>query len=71
MRRLRDAVADVFVEPVEFLILSNLSKHLSVSELDTSSCAKPGFTSSAALLAAALPKTTKSINEFEPNLFAP
>ena len=59
------------MEPEEFLILSNLSRHLSVSELETSSCGVPGLTSSAALLAAAHPNTTKSINEFDPSLFAP
>ena len=32
---------------------------------------EPGLTNSAALFAAALPKTTRSINEFEPNLLAP
>ena len=31
----------------------------------------PGFTNSAALLAAALPKTTRSIKEFDPSLLAP
>ena len=63
--------SDVFVDPSEFLILSNLSRHLSVSDFETSSCGLPGFTNSAALFAAALPKTTKSIKEFDPNLLAP
>ena len=63
--------SDVFVDPFEFLILSNLSKHLSVSIFDTSSCGVPGLIISEALLAAALPKTTRSINEFDPSRFAP
>ena len=31
----------------------------------------PGLINSAALFAAALPNTTRSIKEFDPNLFAP
>ena len=61
----------VLFEPLEFLSLSNLVKHLSVSESGISSWGCPGFTNSDALFAAALPKTTKSINELDPNLFAP
>ena len=63
--------SEVFVSPLAFLILSNLSKHLSVSLWETSSWGVPGLTISIVLLAAALPKTTSSINEFEPNLLAP
>jgi len=59
------------MSPCEFLILSKRSKHFWVSVSLISSCGVPGFISSAARLAAALPKTTKSINEFEPSLFAP
>ena len=55
----------------EYNVLSNLSKYLSVSLLEISSCGEFGFINSLALLAAALPKTTKSIKELEPNLFAP
>ena len=50
---------------------SFVSRDFSVSLFEISSCGKFGFTNSLALLAAAFPKTTKSINEFEPNLFAP
>ena len=57
--------------PFEFRSLSNLSKHFSVSEFPISSWGVPGFTNSAALFAAALPNTTKSIKEFDPSLFAP
>ena len=61
----------VLFSPLEFLNLSNLSMHFSVSVSPISSCGVPGFTISAALLAAALPNTTKSIKELDPNLFAP
>ena len=61
----------VLFVPFPFLNLSNLSKHLSVSVLDISSCGVPVLTSSEALFAAALPKTTRSIKELEPSLFAP
>ena len=57
--------------PSEFLILSKRSKHFCVSDSLISSCGVPGLINYAALFAAALPKTTRSINEFEPNLFAP
>ena len=61
----------VLFSPFAFLSLSNLSKHFCVSDSPISSCGFPGFINSAALLAAALPKTTRSIKELEPNLLAP
>ena len=63
--------SDVLFDPFPFLNLSNLSSNLSVSLFDISSCGEFDLTNSVALLAAALPKTTRSINEFDPNLFAP
>ena len=63
--------SEVLFSPLEFLSLSNLSKHFSVSDSPISSCGVPGFTSSAALFAAALPNTTRSIKELDPSLFAP
>ena len=59
------------VSPSAFLILSNLSIHFCVSFSLISSWGVPGLTNSAALFAAALPKTTKSIKELDPNLLAP
>ena len=59
------------ISPSEFLILSKRSKHFWVSDSLISSCGVPGLISSAALFAAALPKTTRSIKELDPNLFAP
>ena len=61
----------VLLFPCAFLSLSNLSKHFCVSDSGISSWGVPGLTNSAALFAAALPNTTKSIKELEPSLFAP
>ena len=61
----------VLFSPFAFLSLSNLSKHFWVSDSPISSWGVPGVTNSEALFAAALPKTTRSIKEFDPNLLAP
>ena len=63
--------SEVLLEPFPFLNLSNLSRDLSVSLFGISEWVEFGFTNSTALLAAAFPKTIRSISEFEPNLFAP
>ena len=57
--------------PFEFLNLSNLEIDFCVSLSGITSCLEFGFTIVAALIAAALPNTTRSINELEPNLLAP
>ena len=57
--------------PLLFLILSNRSIILSVFDLLISIFLEFGFTFSLHVRLAALPKTTRSINEFVPNLLAP
>ena len=62
---------EVGVPPFEFLNLSNLEIDFCVSLSGITSCLEFGFTIVAALIAAALPNTTRSINELDPNLLAP
>ena len=66
-----DRNSDVGVEPFAFLNLSSLSIEFCPASFGNSTSKIPVLTVSVHLMAAALPKTTKSIQEFEPKRFAP
>ena len=63
--------SEVGTSPLAFLNLSNLAIEFCPASFGNSSVILPGVTVSEQRSAAALPKTTKSISEFEPSLFAP
>ena len=63
--------SDVGTSPVAFLNLSSLAIEFFPASFGNSSAIFPGLTVSEQRSAAALPKTTKSISEFDPSLFAP
>ena len=61
----------MLVEPLAFLNLSNLSNEFCPASFGNGACGPFIFVVSAALNPAARPKTTKSIKELDPSLFAP